>query len=63
MIIAEHETNFSHGKIRAFFTSSQHALRSFQRDCVIAIEIAFVQKYGKIPKYYDKIKNFNKKAI
>ena len=55
MMITEHETNFSHGKIRAFFTSSQHALRSFQRDCVIAIEIAFVQKYGKIPKYYDKI--------
>ena len=29
----------------------------------MATEIFFVQKYAKIPKYYDKIQKFNKKAV
>ena len=27
------------------------------------IEIFFVQKYAKIPKYYEKIQKFNKMAV
>ena len=55
--VIENESNFNQRLIRAFMTSNHHALRSFQRGCVIAIEILFVQNTAKIPKFYDKIKN------
>ena len=29
----------------------------------MAIEIFFAQKYAKIPKYYENIQKFNKKAV
>ena len=63
MIRAKHETNFSHGQIRAFLTSSRHVLRSYYRGCLKATAIFFGQKYAQIMKDYDENSKFIKKNV